>query len=123
MRYEMTARENIAVGRIEQIDNLEMLHQSAQKSMADGVVRKLPSGYEQMLGRRFEGGVDLSGGEWQKVALARAYLRDAQVLILDEPTSALDARSEYEVFQRFAELTSWQNGAIHFAPIFDGADG
>jgi ATP-binding cassette subfamily B protein len=106
MRYEMTARENIAVGRIEQIDNLALLQQSAQKSMADEVVAKLSSGYEQMLGRRFEGGVDLSGGEWQKVALARAYLRDAQVLILDEPTSALDARSEYEVFQRFAELTA-----------------
>jgi ATP-binding cassette subfamily B protein len=106
MRYEMTARENIAVGRIEQIDDLESLRESAQKSMADEVVGKLSSGYEQMLGRRFDGGVDLSGGEWQKVALARAYLRDAQVLILDEPTSALDARSEYEVFQRFAELTA-----------------
>ena len=106
MRYEMTARENIAVGRIEEIANLALLRQSARKSMADEVVDKLPSGYEQMLGRRFDGGVDLSGGEWQKVALARAYLRDAQVLILDEPTAALDARSEYEVFQRFAELTS-----------------
>jgi ATP-binding cassette subfamily B protein len=106
MRYEMTARENIAVGRIEQLDNLQFVRQSAEKSMADDVVRKLPNGYEQMLGRRFDGGVDLSGGEWQKVALARAYLRDAQVLILDEPTSALDARSEYEVFQRFAELTT-----------------
>jgi ATP-binding cassette subfamily B protein len=106
MRYEMTARENIAVGRIEQIDNLPLIQQSAQKSMAEDVVGKLPAGYEQMLGRRFDGGVDLSGGEWQKVALARAYLRDAQVLILDEPTSALDARSEYEVFQRFAELTA-----------------
>ncbi len=106
MRYEMTARENIAVGRIEEINNSQLLQQSAQKSMADDVVGKLPSGYEQMLGRRFDGGVDLSGGEWQKVALARAYLRDAQVLILDEPTSALDARSEYEVFQRFAELTA-----------------
>jgi ATP-binding cassette subfamily B protein len=106
MRYEMTARENIAVGRIEQVENLELLQQSAQKSMADEVVGKLPARFEQMLGRRFEGGVDLSGGEWQKVALARAYLRDAQVLILDEPTSALDARSEYEVFQRFAELTT-----------------
>jgi len=106
MRYEMTARENIAVGRIEQIDNLQSLQESARKSMADGVVGKLAAGYEQMLGRRFDGGVDLSGGEWQKVALARAYLRDAQVLILDEPTSALDARSEYEVFQRFAELTA-----------------
>ena len=106
MRYEMTARENIAVGRIEQVDNLPLIRQSAQKSMADEVIGKIPAGYEQMLGRRFDGGVDLSGGEWQKVALARAYLRDAQVLILDEPTSALDARSEYEVFQRFAELTA-----------------
>ena len=106
MRYEMTARENIAVGRIERISDLELLQQSARKSMASDVLRKLPLGFEQMLGRRFDGGVDLSGGEWQKVALARAYLRDAQVLILDEPTSALDARSEYEVFQRFAELTA-----------------
>jgi ATP-binding cassette subfamily B protein len=106
MRYEMTARENIAVGRIEQLDDLLLLNQSAQKSMADEVVGRLPHGYEQMLGRRFDGGVDLSGGEWQKVALARAYLRDAQILILDEPTAALDARSEYEVFQRFAELTA-----------------
>ena len=106
MRYEMTARENIAVGRIEEIGNLPLLRRSAEKSMADEVVAKLASGYEQMLGRRFEHGQDLSGGEWQKVALARAYLRDAQLLILDEPTSALDARSEYEVFQRFAELTA-----------------
>ncbi|MGA9528759.1 MAG: ABC transporter ATP-binding protein [Terriglobales bacterium] len=106
MRYEMTARENIAVGKIEESANLPLLRESALKSMANEVVDKLPSGYEQMLGRRFDGGVDLSGGEWQKVALARAYLRDAQVLILDEPTSALDARSEYEVFQRFADLTA-----------------
>ena len=75
------------------------------KSLADGVIRKLPKNYDQILGSRFEGGVDLSGGEWQKLALARAYLRDAQLLILDEPTAALDARSEREVFQRFAELT------------------
>ena len=106
MRYEMTARENIAVGRIEQIENMALVRESAHKSMAEDVVAKLAGGYDQMLGRRFENGVDLSGGEWQKVALARAYLRDAQVLILDEPTSALDARSEYEVFQRFAELTT-----------------
>jgi ATP-binding cassette, subfamily B, bacterial len=105
MRYEMTAHENIAVGQIEQIDNLPLLHSAAQKSLADEVIAKLPREFEQMLGRRFEGGVDLSGGEWQKVALARAYLRDAQLLILDEPTAALDARSEFEVFQRFAELT------------------
>ena len=74
--------------------------------MADEVIGRLGGGYDQMLGRRFEGGVDLSGGEWQKVALARAYLRDAQVLILDEPTAALDARSEFEVFRRFSELTT-----------------
>jgi ATP-binding cassette subfamily B protein len=106
MRYEMTARENIAVGRIDEIDNLPLLKTAADKSLANAVIERLPQDYEQMLGRRFESGVDLSGGEWQKVALARAYLRDAQVLILDEPTAALDARSEFEVFQRFAELTS-----------------
>ena len=105
MRYEMTARENIAVGRIEEIDDLAMLESAARKSLADAVIAKI-GGYDQMLGRRFETGVDLSGGEWQKVALARAYLRDAQLLILDEPTAALDARSEFEVFQRFAELTA-----------------
>jgi ATP-binding cassette subfamily B protein len=106
MRYEMTARENIAVGRIEELDDLKLMETAARKSLADAVIAKLPGGYQQMLGRRFETGVDLSGGEWQKVALARAYLRDAQLLILDEPTAALDARSEFEVFQRFAELTA-----------------
>jgi ATP-binding cassette subfamily B protein len=106
MRYEMTARDNIAVGQIDAINNLDLLKNAAGKSMASEVIGRLPHDYEQMLGRRFENGVDLSGGEWQKVALARAYLRNAQVLILDEPTAALDARSEYEVFQRFAELTT-----------------
>jgi ATP-binding cassette subfamily B protein len=106
MRYEMTARENIAVGRVEEINNLELLQTAAQKSLADHAIGRLPQGYEQMLGRRFEQGVDLSGGEWQKIALARAYLRDAQLLILDEPTAALDARSEFEVFHRFSELTA-----------------
>jgi ATP-binding cassette subfamily B protein len=106
MRYEMTARENIAVGRIEEVNNLDSLQIAAHKSMADDVIQRLPQTYEQMLGRRFEQGVDLSGGEWQKVALARAYLRDAQLLILDEPTAALDARSEFEVFRRFSELTT-----------------
>jgi ATP-binding cassette subfamily B protein len=105
MRYEMTARENLAVGRIREIANTELLEEAAEKSRADEVVARLPRAYEQMLGRRFEGGVDLSGGEWQKLALARAYLRDAQILILDEPTAALDARSEFEVFRRFAGLT------------------
>jgi ATP-binding cassette subfamily B protein len=105
MRYEMTARENIAVGRIDQPHQQADIELAAHKSLADTVVDKLTGGYDQMLGRRFEGGVELSGGEWQKMALARAYLRDAQLLILDEPTAALDARSELEVFERFAELT------------------
>jgi ATP-binding cassette subfamily B protein len=105
MRYEMTARENIQVGRIEVEHAQEEIEYAAEKSLAAGVVATLQGKYDQMLGRRFEGGVDLSGGEWQKMALARAYLRDAQLLILDEPTAALDARSEFEVFERFAELT------------------
>jgi ATP-binding cassette subfamily B protein len=105
MRFEMTARENIAVGRIDQPHQQADIESAAHKSLADTVVDKLVGGYDQMLGRRFEGGVELSGGEWQKIALARAYLRDAQLLILDEPTAALDARSELEVFERFAELT------------------
>ncbi len=105
MRYEMSARDNIAVGRIEERDRLDRIAAAAQMSLADEVIARLPGGMEQQLGRRFDGGVDLSGGEWQRMALARAYLRDAQLLILDEPTSALDPRSELEVFQRFAELT------------------
>jgi ATP-binding cassette subfamily B protein len=105
MRYDLTAAENIAVGQIHSQSNRSRIEAAARKSLAHGVVARLPRGYEQMLGRRFEGGVDLSGGEWQKMALARAYLRDAQVLVLDEPTASLDARSEHEVFERFAELT------------------
>jgi ATP-binding cassette subfamily B protein len=105
MRYEMTAAENIGVGRIEKLDDRKDLEIAARKALADRVVAKLANGYDQMLGRRFEGGVDLSGGEWQRIALARAYLRDAQMLILDEPTAALDARAEYEVFERFYDLT------------------
>ena len=104
MRYEMTARENIAVGRIDQAQGCAIRY-AAQKSLADQVIERLPKRYDQQLGLRFEGGVDLSGGEWQKIALARAYCRDAQLVILDEPTASLDARSEAEVFQRFAELT------------------
>jgi ATP-binding cassette subfamily B protein len=104
-RYEMTASENIAVGQIEERNNQFRIRSAANKSLAEKAIRKLPKGYDQTLGSRFEGAVDLSGGEWQKMALARAYLRDAQVLILDEPTAALDARSEHEVFERFAELT------------------
>lgn len=106
MRYDLTAASNIAVGEIQKQSDRSRIESAARKSLAHGVVERLPGGYEQMLGRRFEGGVDLSGGEWQKLALARAYLRDAQLLILDEPTASLDARSEHEVFERFAELTA-----------------
>jgi ATP-binding cassette, subfamily B, bacterial len=105
MRYDLTASENIAMGRIEERDNIFRIRAAAQKSLAEDVIRKLPNGYVQQLGTRFDGGTDLSGGEWQKLALARAYLREAQVLVLDEPTASLDARSEHEVFERFAELT------------------
>jgi len=111
MRYEMTARENILVGRVDgngspESIGLASIEEAARKSQASQVIRRLPGRYEQMLGRRFEGGVDLSAGEWQRLTLARAYLRDAQLLILDEPTAALDAKSELEVFKRFAELTA-----------------
>ena len=85
---------------------------AAEKSLAASLLPRLPEGYGQILGRRFQGGVDLSGGEWQKVALARAYMRDAQVLILDEPTASLDARAEYEVFRRFAGLMAGRMAVI-----------
>ena len=104
-RYEMTVSENIAIGQIEERDNLFRIRAAAHKSLADAFIRNLPKGYDQTLGCRFEEAVDLSGGEWQKMALARAYLREAQLLILDEPTAALDAKSEHEVFERFGELT------------------
>jgi ATP-binding cassette subfamily B protein len=106
VRYDFLLRENIAVGNIERLTQETRIESAAQRSLADTVAARLPGRYEQMLGKRFEGGMDLSGGEWQKVALARAYMRDAQLLILDEPTAALDARAEYEVFLRFAELTA-----------------
>jgi ATP-binding cassette, subfamily B, bacterial len=105
VRYDMPARMNIGVGRIENVDNDEALWIAAEKSRADRLLTRFAGGLDQMLGRRFEGGVDLSGGEWQKFALARAYLRDAQVLILDEPTAALDAVAEAEVFARFDDLS------------------
>jgi ATP-binding cassette subfamily B protein len=106
VRYDFLLRENIAVSEIAALDDRPRLEEAARRSLADQVARRLAGGYEQQIGRRFDGGVELSGGEWQKVALARAYLREAQVLILDEPTAALDARAEYEVFRRFAELTT-----------------
>jgi ATP-binding cassette, subfamily B, bacterial len=105
MRYDMLARENIGFGRIEELQNQPRIEEAARKSLAEPMIAELPRGYQQMLGRRFENGMDLSAGQWQKIALARAYMRDAQVLILDEPTASLDARAEYEVFLRFADLT------------------
>jgi ATP-binding cassette, subfamily B, bacterial len=106
MRYDMLVGENIGFGRVDELQSNERITRAAEKSLAAGVVAKLPKNYQQMLGRRFEGGVDLSTGQWQKVALARAYMRDAQILILDEPTASLDARAEFEVYQRFVDLTT-----------------
>jgi ATP-binding cassette, subfamily B, bacterial len=112
VRYHMTAGENIAVGRIEARHDRARIEEAARRSLADEVVRGLPEGYDQVIGRRFRTGVDLSGGEWQKIAIARAYMREAQVLILDEPTAALDARSEFEVFQRFKELSEGRTAVL-----------
>jgi ATP-binding cassette, subfamily B, bacterial len=105
-RFHFTAAENIAMGRIEAAEDRGRIAEAAERSLADAVIARLPLGLAQPLGRRFSGGVDLSGGEWQKIAIARAYMRDADVLVLDEPTSALDARSEFEVFQRFRDLSA-----------------
>lgn len=112
VRYYMTASDNIAVGRIEARGDRPRIEAAARRGLADDVIRRLPRQYEQMIGRRFRSGVELSGGEWQKVAIARAYMRDAQVLILDEPTAALDARSEFEVFQRFKELSAGRTAVL-----------
>jgi ATP-binding cassette subfamily B protein len=106
VRFHFTAAENIAMGRVDAAGDRDRIQQAADRSLADAIIARLPLGFEQPLGRRFSGGVDLSGGEWQKIAIARAYMRDAAVLVLDEPTSALDARSEYEVFQRFRDLSA-----------------
>jgi len=112
VRYFMSASDNIAVGRIEARDDHARIADAAHRSMADEVIERLPAGYDQMLGKLFKEGVDLSGGEWQKIAIARAYMRDAQLLILDEPTAALDARSEFEVFQRFKELSEGKSAVL-----------
>jgi ATP-binding cassette subfamily B protein len=106
VRFHFTAAENIAMGRIEEAHDRDRIEQAADRSLADAIIARLPLGFEQPLGRRFSSGVDLSGGEWQKIAIARAYMRDADVLVLDEPTSALDSRAEFEVFQRFRDLSA-----------------
>jgi ATP-binding cassette, subfamily B, bacterial len=112
VRYHLTAAENIAVGRIEAREDRPRIEAAAQRSLADEMIRKLPDGYDQVIGKRFRTGMDLSGGEWQKIAIARAYMRDAQLLILDEPTASLDARSEFQVFQRFKELSADKTAVI-----------
>ncbi|MBC5774558.1 ABC transporter ATP-binding protein [Pontibacter sp. KCTC 32443] len=112
VRFQMSASDNIAIGQISNIRDKERIQGSAQKSLADPVIQRLPDKYDQVLGKRFNKGVELSGGEWQKVALARAYMRDAQLLILDEPTSALDARAEHEVFLRFSELIEGKTAVL-----------
>jgi ATP-binding cassette, subfamily B, bacterial len=112
IRYQMTVSQNIAVGNVDEKENADLIVQSAKKSLADQLVQKLAGGYNQPLGKRFNQGVELSGGEWQKIALARAYMKNAQLLILDEPTAALDARAEYEVFQRFSELTKGKTAVL-----------
>jgi ATP-binding cassette, subfamily B, bacterial len=112
IRYHMTVAQNVAVGNIEEKENRERIVDASKKSLADLLVQRLPGKYDQALGKRFNQGVELSGGEWQKIALARAYMKEAQLLILDEPTSALDARAEYEVFQRFAELTKGKTAVL-----------
>jgi ATP-binding cassette subfamily B protein len=112
VRFHLSAADNIAVGRIEARADRTRIEEAARRSLADEVIAKLPAGYDQLIGRRFRTGVDLSGGEWQKIAIARAYMRDAQVMILDEPTAALDARAEYEVFQRFKELSEGRTALL-----------
>ncbi len=112
IRYQMTVSQNIAIGNIDEKENRALIVHAARQSLADLLVEKLPGKYDQALGKRFNQGVELSGGEWQKIALARAYMKDAQLLILDEPTSALDARAEYEVFQRFSELTKGKTAVL-----------
>jgi len=103
-RYQFSVRENIGFGQIDEAENLDKVREAAERGGADKLVEELPEGYETILGRRWEKGLELSGGQWQKIALARAFMRNAEVLILDEPTSALDAEAEYEIYKRFREL-------------------
>ena len=111
-RYEFTLRENIAVGDILAVKDDQRIDNAAQLSLATEVIKDLQDGYETQLGKRFKKGQELSGGQWQKVALARAYMKDAMVMVLDEPTSALDAKAEYEVFERFIDLTKGKTSII-----------
>jgi ATP-binding cassette subfamily B protein len=112
VRYNLSAGDNIAVGKIAARGDRARIERAAMRSQADEVINRLPAGYQQMIGKRFNNGVELSGGEWQKIAIARAYMREAAVLVLDEPTAALDARSEFEVFKRFKELSSGKTAVL-----------
>lgn len=112
IRYSFSARDNIGVGRIEARQDQDRIEDAAERSLADDVIARLPKGYEQQLGRLFKQGRDLSGGEWQKIGIARAYMRDAELIILDEPTAALDAKAEAEVFARFKGLASDKTAVI-----------
>jgi ATP-binding cassette subfamily B protein len=112
VRFHLTAADNIAVGNIDARSDRARIVAAAERTGADEVIAKLPAGYDQVIGKRFRTGVDISGGEWQKIAIARAYMRDAQLLILDEPTAALDARAEYEVFQRFKDLSAGKTAVL-----------
>jgi ATP-binding cassette subfamily B protein len=112
VRYNLSASDNIAVGKISARGDHARIERAAARSQADEVINRLPAGYQQMIGKRFKNGVELSGGEWQKIAIARAYMREAAVLVLDEPTAALDARSEFEVFKRFKDLSSGKTAVL-----------
>jgi ATP-binding cassette subfamily B protein len=112
VRYNLSAGDNIAVGKIAARGDQARIERAARRSQADEAITRLPTGYQQMIGKRFKNGVELSGGEWQKIAIARAYMREAAVLVLDEPTAALDARSEFEVFKRFKELSDGKTAVL-----------
>ena len=112
VRYHLPARENIGFGQIEAAHDKEKIIEAARKSGAHEIVEDLPQGYETMLGRWFHGGEELSLGQWQKIALARAFMRDAEILVLDEPTASLDAQTEYEIFRHFQELTEGKTAIL-----------
>jgi ATP-binding cassette subfamily B protein len=105
VRFQFSAKDNIALGVRSPGFDLPVVTQAAKQAGVHETIERLPKGYESLLGKLFDGGHELSIGEWQKVALARAILRDSQILILDEPTSAMDAKAEAELFERFHELT------------------
>ena len=112
VKYYLTAKDNIGLGNVAEIDNLDKIKEAAERSLASEVIDSLALGYDQILGKRFRQGTELSGGQWQKIAIARAYMSNAPVIILDEPTAALDARAEYEVFKRFIGLTQGKTSII-----------